>query len=121
MPAPEWIKPAAWGAVGGAVAITIIGFSADWVMTTGAANTLADDEAELAVLSALTPICVAQFRAEAAPVREEQLAAMQDQSRWERGDVVSAEGWATLPGAEEPNEDLAEACSERLLEAAEAI
>ena len=120
MQMPEWTKPAVWSAVAGAVAITVIGFSADWVMTTGAATTLADEEAESAVLSALTPICVAQFRAENAQLREQQLAAIEKQSTWGRGDIVAAQGWATMPGTEEPNQDVAEVCSERLLEASEA-
>ncbi|MFZ3584952.1 hypothetical protein ACOI1H_22810 [Loktanella sp. DJP18] len=120
MQTPEWTKPAVWSAVAGALAITIVGFSANWVMTTGAANTSAAEEAELAVLSALTPICVAQFRAENAQLREVQLAAMAEQSNWERGEIVAAQGWATMPGADEPNEDVAELCSEQLLEADEA-
>lgn len=120
MQVPEWIKPAVWSAIGGAVAITIIGFSADWVTTTGTAHAMAEEEANLAVVSALTPICVAQFRSETPEVREQQLAAIEDQSSWEMGEIVSEQGWATLPGAEEPNDDVAEACAERLIEAAEA-
>jgi len=57
---PERTKPAIWGAIGGAVAITIVGFSADWVMTTGSATAMANDNAEMEVLSALAPICVTQ-------------------------------------------------------------
>lgn len=120
MQIPEWTKPAVWGAVGGAVAITIIGFSANWITTTGTAQAMAEDEANRAVVSALTPICVAQFRAETAELRELQLAAIQDQSSWKMGDIVAEQGWATLPGAEEPNNEVAEACAERLVEAAEA-
>ena len=108
------------GCVAGAVAVTVIGFSADWVMTTGSANAMAADESERAVLSALAPICVAQFRAETEQVREEQLAALEEESSWSRSDIVAEQGWATLPGMEEPNDDLAEVCSERLLEAADA-
>lgn len=116
----EWIKPAVWGAVAGAVVITIIGFSAGWVTTTGSAKAMAEDEADKAVLSALAPICVAQFRAETEQVRDQQLAALEEESSWNRGDIISEQGWATLPGMEEPSDDLAEVCAERLLEAAEA-
>lgn len=114
------IKPAAWGAVAGAVAITIVGFGAGWVVTSGAAEVMAVDRADEAVLSALTPVCVAQFRAEAEAVREAQLAALEEADSWNQSDVVVEQGWATLPGAEEPNEEVAEACAERLLEMAEA-
>ncbi len=35
---PDWIKPAAWGAVLGAVALAIVGFSAGWVVSQGREN-----------------------------------------------------------------------------------
>jgi hypothetical protein len=57
---------------------------------------------------------------ETAQVREERLAAMSEQSTWDQGEIVAAQGWATMPGADEPNDELAEMCSKRLLEAAEA-
>lgn len=119
MQAPEWTKPAIWSAIGGALAITIIGFSANWVMLTGSAHKLAEEQSESAVLSALTPICVAQFQAEPGQMRETQIAAMEKLSSWEQGEIVAKQGWATLPGSDEPNDDLAERCSERLLTLAE--
>jgi len=119
MQAPEWTKPAIMSAIAGALAITIIGFSANWIMTTGSAHELAEEESEAAVLSALTPICVAQFQAEPAQMRETQIAAMEKLSSWEQGDIVAKQGWATLPGSEETNEYLAEQCSEQILAMAE--
>jgi hypothetical protein len=115
---PDWIKPAIWGVVGGAVAVTVIEFSAGWVTTTGSAQAMAADAADQAVLAALTPICVARFTAETPEVKQEQIAALKKESSWKRGDLVAAQGWATLPGMDEPNEDLAEVCSEKLLETA---
>ena len=119
MPKTEWIKPAAWGAVGGAVAIAIIGFSAGWVTTSDSAMAMAEEQADEAVLTALTPVCVARFEALGAVEQEKQLAAMEELSTWERGDIVSEAGWATMPGAEEPADDLAEACSEEIIAAAD--
>ncbi|KJS44626.1 hypothetical protein [Roseovarius sp. BRH_c41] len=119
MQSPEWTKPAIWSAIGGALAITIIGLNFNWVMLTGSAHKLADEQSEAAVLSALTPICVAQFQAEPAEMRSTQIAAMEKLSSWEQGDIVAKQGWATLPGSEAPNVDLAEKCSERLLSLAE--
>ena len=118
MPNTDWIKPVAWGAVGGALAITILGFSADWVTTNGSALAMAEEQADEAVLEALTPFCVARFEALDAAEQEEQFAAMEELSGWERGDIVAEAGWATMPGAEEPSDDLAEACSEEILAAA---
>lgn len=42
------------------------------------------------------------------------------QSTWERGEIMTAQGWATMPRTEEFKVKSAEVCSERLLEAGEA-
>jgi hypothetical protein len=118
MQMPEWIKPAAWGAVGGAVAIAIIGFSADWVVTSGTAAEMAEMQSDEAVLAALTPVCVAQFQTEAGDARLTHMAALQEESRWQQGDYIEEHGWATMPGTEEANDEVAKACADKLLELA---
>lgn len=116
MQMPEWIKPAAWGAVGGAIAIAIIGFSADWVVTSGTAAKMAEAQSDEAVLAALTPVCVAQFQLQGADARQTHLAALQEESTWQQGDYVGDQGWATMPGTEGANNQVADACADKLLE-----
>ena len=118
MQMPEWIKPTVWGAVGGAVVITIVGFSADWVVTSGSAAEMAEKQSDEAVLAALTPVCVAQFKMVSAEERTTHLAALQEESSWQQSDYVEEQGWATMPGTEEANDELAEACADKLLELA---
>ena len=115
---PEWIKPATWGALGGAVVITIVGFSADWVVTSGSAAEMVQTESDRAVAAALTPVCVAQFRNLAEAGRTTHLAVLGEESTWQQPDYVVEQGWATMPGTEEPNEEVAEACADKLLELA---
>lgn len=117
MQTPEWLKPAVWGAVAGAIAITIVGFSADWVVSAGEAQEQAELEADKAVVSALTPVCVAQFKTASAAQQEKHVAALQGETSWERGEYVEEHGWATVPGAERPNDEVADACAEQLLKA----
>ena len=112
---PEWVKPAVWGGIVGAVVITIIGFSADWVVTSGAANEQAERQANQAVITALTPVCVAQFKKAAKKQQVTHLAALNEESIWQRGDYIAKQGWATLPGNKEPTDGVAEACAEELL------
>lgn len=119
MQIPHWIKPALWGAVGGAAVITIIGFSADWVVTSGSAEQMTRTEVDKAVVAALTPVCVAQFRTLAEAGRTTHLAALEKESTWQQPDYVVAQGWATMPGTEVPNEEVAEACADKLLELAD--
>jgi hypothetical protein len=115
---PEWFKPAVGGAVAGAVVIAIIGFSAGWVVTSGSAHEMAEQQGEKAVIAALTPICVAQFKSQAQDVRTTKLAALKGESSWARGDFVEKQGWATMPGAKEPEDEVAGACATELMKLA---
>jgi hypothetical protein len=112
---PEWVKPAVWGGIVGVVAIAIVGFSAGWVVTSGSAQAMAEQQGEKAVLAALTPICVAQFKSQMPQVRTTQLAALKDESSWQRGDFVEKQGWATMPGSKEPNDEVADTCATELM------
>jgi hypothetical protein len=115
---PEWGKPAAWGGVIGAILVVVIGFSTGWVVTSGSAQAMADQQEEQAIIAALTPICVAQFRSQSSDVRTKQLAALESESSWQRGNYVEKQGWATMPGGKEPIDEVADACATELLKRA---
>lgn len=116
---PEWVKNGLWGALAGAIVIAVIGFSAGWVVTSGTAEDRAELQSEKAVIAALTPICVAQFRSVPKPEQTTYLAALQKEDFWARSDYVEQQGWATMPGDAKPNDEVAEACAAKLLEIAE--
>ena len=118
---PEWVKPAVWGGIVGAVVIAIIGFNANWVVTSATAKVQAERQSQQAVMAALTPVCVAQFQKLLKEARVTHLAALRKESSWQRGDYIEKQGWATMPGSKEPNDDVAAACAEVLLKAAEKV
>jgi len=110
----EDIKPFAWGIVVGAIVLLIVIFSTGWVVTSGSAQAKAEEMAEKAVLDHLAPICVAQFLQD--PNREERLKELKELDYWKRGDYVKERGWATMPGSESPNPEVADECAKRLIE-----
>lgn len=112
---PEWLKPAVWGGIVGAAGIAIICFSAGWVVTGSSARAMAEQRGEKAVIAALTPICVAQFKSQTPEIRTTKLAALKAESSWQRGDYVENQGWATMPGAKEAEDEVAVACAEELM------
>jgi hypothetical protein len=57
------VKPACWGAVGGAIALAIIGFNWGGWVTGGAASKMAAAAVTTGQQSVLVPLCVAQFMA----------------------------------------------------------
>lgn len=109
---PEWTKPALYGAVAGAVALAIIGFTWGGWVTSGTAQKLADDASVAAVVSAMTPYCIAQSKS--APNSAEVLAALKAASSYERRGIIEKAGWATPLGADQPNTALAVSCSTAL-------
>jgi len=110
---PAETSPFLWGAVAGAIALAIVGFNWGGWVTGGTSEKVAAGRADAAVLSALTPICVAQFQKAAnAPAS---LAALKQTDSWQQGEYVQKGGWATMPGSTtEPNSDVARACAEAL-------
>jgi hypothetical protein len=106
---PVWIKPAVWGAVGGAVAIMIVGFS--WMgWNLGHTTTrLVAEGSESAVIAALTPFCVANYMKQ--PGALKQLALLKDDtSSYTQRDIIEKAGFATMPGNKVPSSGVAAAC-----------
>jgi hypothetical protein len=107
-----WFKPAAWGVVVGAVATMIIGFS--WLGWTlgSAAERMAANRANSAVITALTPSCVARFMQQ--PGAAAKLAEFQKIDSWKQREFIEAGGWATSQGGKTANSGVANACAEEL-------
>jgi hypothetical protein len=117
MQIPTWTKPGITGAIVGAVATMIVGFSQGGWYTTGSADRLAQQKAEVAVIDALIPVCINQSKLDPeATAKLGQLAGMK--TSYEQRDFVLKAGWATMPTADEPNRELASKCAEALVKSA---
>jgi hypothetical protein len=112
MTTPEWLKPGIYGALLGAAFVGIVGFSWGGWMTKGGAEELATAMAEDEVIAALVPVCLEISRTD--PDRVAQIATIREASTSQRRNVLMEAGWATVPGSEAPNRDLAVACIEGL-------
>jgi len=110
---PVETKPFLWGAVAGAAVLSYVGFSSmGWMLDSTAAK-LAKKQTEDAVVTAMAPVCVAQFKG--APDSAGRLATLEKVQRWSRGDELVKAGFATMPGGKEPSQGVATACAELLL------
>ena len=104
-----WIKPAVWGAMFGAVAIIIVGFS--WMGWNLGHTTqrLVAEGSESAVIAALTPFYVANYMKQ--PEAAKRLALLrEDTSSYTQRDIIEKAGFATMPGHKEPSPGVAAAC-----------
>jgi len=106
------VKPAVWGAVVGAVAFAVVGFSQlGWTLGS-TAEKMATQRAAAAVVAALAPICVEKFQQQTDAVAK--LVAFNKVSSWDRRSLIEKGGWATMPGSDAPNSAVASACAEKL-------
>jgi hypothetical protein len=107
------VEAVLWGAAGGAAALALVGFVFGGWVTGGKAAEMARQQADQAVIAALAPICADKFRH--ASNASENLGKLNAISyAWDKGVYVSKGGWATLPGSDEPNSGVAQACAELL-------
>ncbi|TYC80107.1 hypothetical protein FMN63_02405 [Stappia sp. BW2] len=105
---PEWVKPAAYGVVIGAIAVSIAGFSWGGWVTGGTAAKMASTSSHDKVIAALVPVCVGQSRSD--DERTAKLAEIRETSAYQRRTVLMETGWATMPGSDSADRDLAQAC-----------
>jgi len=108
MNTPEWLKPGIYGAVLGAAAIGIAGFNWGGWVTGGTAKDQAMAMSRGDVVAAMVPVCLAMAQTD--PQRLAKLDTIRTASTYQRRDALMAAGWATMPGTEAPNRDIAQAC-----------
>jgi pimeloyl-ACP methyl ester carboxylesterase len=102
-----------WACVASAVLTMIIGFSWGGWVTGATARSTAETLAQDAVVKRLAPICVVLSGRD--PAKALKLTALREESSWQRGEYVGKQGWATMPGEQEPDRKVAEACATLLL------
>ena len=100
-------------AVGGAVAISILGFSMGWVETSGRAHADAENMSAQAVKDELVPICVYQFNH--GDDSKQRLVNLRGMQEWQRGNFIAEKGWATMPGSHSPVLGVAQECAAKLI------
>ena len=98
-----------WCCVATAIVTIALGFTWGQWTTASTARAMAATHGEEALVKRLTPICIAQFKGD--PKRDEKLRAMKALDTWQRADYVQTQGWATMPGEENPETRVAMECA----------
>jgi hypothetical protein len=101
------------GAIAGAVVAMIIGFNwGGWTLGS-TVEKVAKERADTAVVAALAPICVDQFR-QAANASANLTDLNKISYAWDRGTSIEKGGWAIMPGSEKADSAVAKFCAETL-------
>ena len=112
---PQWITPGIFGAVVGAIALAIVGFTSLGWVTSNEAESMALKYADAAVVKALVPVCVARARMDPETgLLLQELGGMT--SKRERRSFIVIAGWAKMSSDETFNKNLADACARALAE-----
>ena len=107
------LKPGIWGAVIGAISISVIGFSSlGWTLGS-TAERMARERAQTAVVAVLAPICVEKFQHQA-DAAEKLVEFTKVSSSWGRRAIIEKGGWAATPGSDAPNSAVVTACAAQL-------
>ena len=105
----QTLRPGFWGAVVGASAMAFVGFNWGGWVTGGSAKEMV----ATAVTDRLIPICVGQFDQD--PARDVKLAKMKNGEYWRRAEFVELQGWATMPGSEKADSEVATGCAKKIM------
>ena len=103
-----------WSCVASIILTMIVGFAWGGWVTGGTARKIAEKMAEEAVVNRLAPICVIQFNQDLR--KEQKLTELKEMSTWSRRDYIQKQGWATMPGEENPDRKVATECANLLMQ-----
>lgn len=113
MNTPEWIKPAAYGAVAGGIAVAIVGFMWGGWVTGGSAAARAQLAADTSRTDLAAAVCVQQFLADD-DARAKLAQIQQLPSASQQRTFIEAGGWATMPDSEAVSRPTATLCARML-------
>lgn len=103
-----------WTAAIAVIATLIIGFGPGGWVTAGTAGEMSAQAAAQARHQLATAVCLEEFMA--ASDAKQRLERVKKATWYERDELVSAGGWATMPDKKEPNIVVASMCASRLAE-----
>ncbi|MDF0601903.1 hypothetical protein P1J78_14255 [Psychromarinibacter sp. C21-152] len=108
MNTPEWLKPGLYGAMIGAVFVGVVGFTWGGWVTGGTSNDRAMAMSRDTVVASMVPVCLDMARSD--PARADKMATIRAASTYQRRDALMEAGWATMPGTDAPDRDIAQGC-----------
>ncbi|HEY6433441.1 MAG TPA: hypothetical protein VIZ17_15790 [Acetobacteraceae bacterium] len=102
-----------WSCAACIVVTIVVGFVWGGWVTGGTATRMATDAAEGGRAQLAAATCVVRF--EQGPDAAAQLAALKKADSYERGDIITKNGWVTMPGDATPVSGAADICAQKLV------
>ena len=102
-----------WCLMAASILTMIVGFTWGGWVTDSTSQRLARETAQDAIVERLAPICVAQFNQD--PGKAAKLQELKEASSYQRRTFIQDQGWATIPGEDGPNRQVADECVKLLM------
>jgi hypothetical protein len=106
-----------WSLAATIILTMIVGFNWGGWVTGGTAQKMGETLAQDAVVQRLAPICVLQFNQDLGKIQK--LREFKAAKAYQRDDYVKEQGWATMPGEDEPDRKVADACAKLLVQSSQ--
>jgi hypothetical protein len=103
-----------WACLASIVLTIVVGFTWGGWVSAGGAQKMADTSAKNAVVQRLAPICAANYSQD--PDKSLKLDELNGMSSYGQARYVQEQGWATIYGDENPDRNVADACTQLILE-----
>ncbi|MFC1976057.1 hypothetical protein ACFLXQ_06640 [Chloroflexota bacterium] len=103
-----------WAVIGAIVLTMIVGFNWGGWVTGGTAQEMGEKMAQDAVVQRLASICALQFNQD--PEKAQKLIEFNGARIYQKDDYVKEQGWATMPGEDQPDRKVADACAKLLVQ-----
>ena len=100
----------------GAIATMVIGFNWGGWKLGSTTKEMVQKGARAAIVEVLTPICVDNFQRSAQAITN--LVELKKVNAWQQDTFIEKGGWATFPGMNSPEREVAQACANLLAAAA---
>ena len=102
-----------WSWIASIVLTIVVGFAWGGWVTGANAGKMAETVTEAAVTERLGAICAHQFSQD--PAQDQKLEELKKTNKFDRRGYVQDQGWATMPGEEEPDGKVADECVRLLM------
>jgi len=106
---PAQTEPVLWGAVAGAVVLSVVGFSFSGWQTASQSQAMASVKVASALTAAMAPVCAVAFKHDSKFTAN--MAELKKTDEWSRSNVIEKGGWGKVEGGQDLSPEAARACA----------
>jgi len=112
---PAQTEPVLWGAVAGAVILSVVGFSFSGWHTASQTDAIASVKVATALTAAMAPVCATAFKQDGKYAAN--LVELKKTDEWSRSNLIEKGGWGKMPGVAKLDTETTRSCAALLIKA----